>query len=107
MNKHESPQPRKFTPQQETEHRAHEARIDYVAEHRDDFLRLVAIANGQSLQEAVETLGCVARDFGRSFDEVLYLCWRSHYHPNAAHINFTVRPINFAAYQSVMAAVSA
>jgi hypothetical protein len=107
MERYNPPQPRKFTPAQESSHRAHETRIDYVVEHRGDFLQLVTLASDQCLQETVEETGVGAEIMGLSFDEFLYKRWRALYHPDAAHINFSVRPINFEAYQSVMASASA
>lgn len=106
--KYEAPQPRKFSPAQEAAHRAHEARIDYVAAHREEFLKLCMMADRQGdRQIAVNIVGYAAHTLGMSFDEALYECWRGHYHPNAAHLDFTRSPINFQSYLSVMAAIPA
>jgi hypothetical protein len=103
MNKYQAPPPIKFTAAQEAQHRAYEARMDYVAAHREDFLNLVALAYGQSIQVAVKTIGYAAHTCGHSFDEALYECWRGHYHPHAEHLNFNLKPLDFNAYLSVMA----
>jgi hypothetical protein len=106
MTTYKAPKPLKFSAKQDAQHRVHEARIDYVVEHRGEFLQLVALASKQSLQETVEETGFGASVSGRSFDEFLYERWQALYHPNAAHMNFSVRPINFEAYQSVMASAA-
>jgi hypothetical protein len=103
VNKHKAPQPQKISSSHEVQHRAHEAKIDYVVEHREEFLKLVAAAGEQSIQEVVDELGYVSSMFGVTFDEHLFKRWLHAYSPHSVDWNFNARPINFAVYQSVMA----
>ena len=106
MNEYKAPQHRKFTPSQEAQHREHEARIDYVAEHRDQFVSLLAAASVWPLQEVVDGVGFYAHLNGQSFDEAIYKRWLVSYHPHASGWDFKAHPIDFGACLSVMAAVS-
>jgi len=104
MSKYEAPPARKFTPAQEAEHARYEAKIAYVAEHRDGFIKLIVAANqfNWSLQKVVDEIGLRAHMCGQSFDESLFWMWLGSYQPHAQDWDFHHRPLNFEVIFSVL-----
>ncbi|OLE54194.1 MAG: hypothetical protein AUG51_09390 [Acidobacteria bacterium 13_1_20CM_3_53_8] len=100
--KYGPPRERRFTPAQEREHRAHEARGDYVVAHLEQFLELLAAAYEWGMQEVVEAIGSVAHWQGRTFEEQLFNWWLGAFHPEESEWDFGALLINFEVYLSTL-----
>jgi hypothetical protein len=97
MSKYDAPTPRKFSAKQEAEHRKWEASVEYVAEHREQFLEMLA-----AIEWSVEGVATHAHAYGKTFDESLFVIWLSNYHPNAASWDFKVKSVDFSLYLKFM-----
>src|SRR2546423_13297510 len=100
--KYGPPRERRFTPAQEREHRAHEARGDYVVAHLEQFLELLAAAYEWGMQEVVEAIGSDAHLQGRTFEEQPFN-WRVRaFHPGKSERDFRALRNNFERYLSLL-----